>query len=101
MPELNYAQSKQYAEELAAQMQQSGAHIYFVSVRLDRTVHAHAIGFTRFMSHFVLGTTPANAEQRLIAHYANKYQITAQVSGRSSLARTQDTSRYAFPESIV
>lgn len=74
--------------------------IYFVWLRFDREMYARGIGFTTSYGVFARGADSDEAKQRAADHYAKKYNVGVEAR-TASLARQQDSTKYAFPEQIV
>ncbi len=74
--------------------------IYFVSLRLDRTVHALGVGFTRSIHVYARGASADDASRLAGQHYEGKYKLVVE-QAYAKLAIQQDERRYAFPDQII
>lgn len=74
--------------------------IYFVCCKLDRVVHAQALGFTDYVMNFARGESEPDAKAKAREHYRTKYGIEVK-RATASLALHQNQNQYTFPEQII
>src|SRR5574337_1494239 len=73
--------------------------IYFVTVNLEQSVHAQALGFTKMLYMHGWGSSPQEAVDNVKSYLAAK-QLTVRKDDGATLAKQQDVRRYSFPEQI-